>query len=350
LQRDRLRNRLQSETLEPADRHVVDAGFAPAHQAVIVKLPLLVAVCAKPIAEVVAPLVLEADCDAVVVECPKLFYQPVIELFGPLAPQKFDDRLSPGEELGPISPAAVFGVGKRDSLRFAGIPRIFGQPNFLAGRLERKRRQRRPGRHGLRNVTSCRGFPSRGRRMENIMFKWFVKNQLEKFGRKWGYDTGYVREIVDEAGVGALMPMQALKKLGSYRKVPLDAYYGAALTSGKAADCGPCLQLGVSMAESEGVKPQMIRAILEQDYANCSKEALLGAELALATIARDGTGDEARAEILKRWGRAGLVSLAYAILAAQAYPAFKYAIGHGHACVRLRVGGELLTIPHPQYA
>jgi hypothetical protein len=186
--------------------------------------------------------------------------------------------------------------------------------------------------------------------MENSMFKWFVKNQLAKFGRKWNYDTGYVREIVDEAGVGAVMPMQALQKLGSYRKVPLDAYYGAALTSGKAADCGPCLQLGVSMAESEGVKPKTIRAILEQDYAYCSKEALLGAELALATIARDGTGDEARAEILKRWGRAGLVSLAYAILAAQAYPTFKYAIGHGHACVRLRIGGETLPMQHPQYA
>ena len=75
-----------------------------------------------------------------------------------------------------------------------------------------------------------------------------------------------------------------------------------------------------------------------------------GRRVALATIARDGTGDEARAEILKRWGRAGLVSLAYAILAAQAYPGFKNAIGHGHACVRLRIGGEMLAIRHPQYA
>jgi hypothetical protein len=186
--------------------------------------------------------------------------------------------------------------------------------------------------------------------MENIMLKWLVKKQLDKFGRRWGYDTGYVREIVDEAGVGAVMPMQALGKLGSYRKVPLDAYYGAALTSGKAADCGPCLQLGVSMAEAAGVKPEMIRAILEHDYSKCSKAALLGVELALATIARDGSGDEARAEILKRWGRAGLVSLAYAIVGAQAYPTFKYAIGHGHACVRLRVGGETLAMQRPQYA
>ena len=175
------------------------------------------------------------------------------------------------------------------------------------------------------------------------MFKWFVKKQLEKFGSRWAYDTGYVQEIVDEAGVGAVMPMQALQKLGSYRKAPVDAYYGAALTAGKAADCGPCLQLGVRMAERSGVKQQTIRAILERDYENCSKEALLGIELASATIARDGSGEEARAEIQKRWGRAGLVSLAYAMVAAQAYPTFKYAIGHGRACVRLQIGGE--TVP-----
>ena len=57
-----------------------------------------------------------------------------------------------------------------------------------------------------------------------------------------------------------------------------------------------------------------------------------------------------RGEILKRWGRAGLVSLAYAIVGAQAYPTLKYAIGHGHACVRLRVGGETLAMARPQYA
>ena len=59
------------------------------------------------------------------------------------------------------------------------------------------------------------------------MLKSLVKKQLEKFGRKWGYDTGYMREIVDEADVAAVMPMQALQKLGSYRKAPADAYYGA---------------------------------------------------------------------------------------------------------------------------
>jgi hypothetical protein len=83
---------------------------------------------------------------------------------------------------------------------------------------------------------------------EEQMLKWLVKKQLEKFSRRWNCDTEYMHEIVDDAGVGAVMPLQALGKLGSYRHCPADAYYGAALTAGKAADCGPCLQLGVELA------------------------------------------------------------------------------------------------------
>ena len=182
------------------------------------------------------------------------------------------------------------------------------------------------------------------------MFEWLVKRQLAAFGKKWGYDTTYMQEIVDDAGTGAVMPMQALQKLQYRKNVPLDAYYGAALTAAKAGDCGPCLQLGVKMAEAQGLDPAVIRAILESDYAKLSKETLLGVELASATVARDGSGDEARAEILRRWGRAGLVSLAYAIVGAQAYPAFKYAIGYGRACVRVQVGAESVAVAHTQYA
>lgn len=177
------------------------------------------------------------------------------------------------------------------------------------------------------------------------MLKWFATKQLDRFQERWGYDTSYVREILEEAGVPAVAPLQALGKLSAFRRdVPISVYHAAALTAAKAADCGPCLQLGVSMAQEQGVAPELIRAIVQRDFERIPKDALLGVELALGTIARDGTGDEARDEVLRRWGRAGLVSLAYAIVAAQAYPAFKYAVGHGRACVRLRVGNETIAM------
>jgi hypothetical protein len=183
------------------------------------------------------------------------------------------------------------------------------------------------------------------------MLKWIARKQLEAFQRKWNYDTSYMLEILDEAGIGALVPMQGLQKLGKYRGgLPLEAYYGAALTAGKHADCGPCLQLGVSMAEAEGVSPAIIRAVLRRDLGGLSKEALLGVELAESTIARDGTGEDARREIIRRWARKGLVAMAYAIVAAQSYPTFKYAIGAGHACVRVKVGNETVAVREPSLA
>lgn len=174
---------------------------------------------------------------------------------------------------------------------------------------------------------------------------WIAKKRLDAFERRWRYDAGYMKEIVDEAGVGALMPAGALEKVGTYqRDVPVAVYYAAKLTSTRAADCGPCLQLVTSMAESAGVSHSVLRALVMGDRDALSEEIRLGVDLAEATVARDGRGAAARQQILARWGRRALVSLAYAIVAGQAYPTLKYALGHGRACVRVRIGGKDVAV------
>ena len=47
------------------NRVLVDAGDAPAHQAVLVEFPVLIAIGTKPIVAVVVELVGEAYCDPV---------------------------------------------------------------------------------------------------------------------------------------------------------------------------------------------------------------------------------------------------------------------------------------------
>src|SRR5215510_10917269 len=66
-----------------SDLDVVDAGFAPAHQAVLVELPLLVAVGAVPLATCVMPLILKAHRDAIAVERPEILDQAVVEFLRP---------------------------------------------------------------------------------------------------------------------------------------------------------------------------------------------------------------------------------------------------------------------------
>lgn len=177
------------------------------------------------------------------------------------------------------------------------------------------------------------------------MLTWFVKKALADFQKRWNYDTGYARDIVDKAGVGAVMPMNALQKLAGYRcDVPSDVYAVATLVAGKAADCGPCLQLGVSMADAAGVPAETIRAALRDDRDALPEHTRAAYDLAKATIARDGSGDEARDEIVRRYGYRALMSLAYGMVVANAYPTIKYAIGAGHACVRVKVAGEDLAL------
>jgi hypothetical protein len=71
-----------------------DARESQPHQAIVVELPILVAIRAIPVSRIVVSLVGEAHGDAVIRERPQFFDQAVVELFDPLASEKGDDVLS----------------------------------------------------------------------------------------------------------------------------------------------------------------------------------------------------------------------------------------------------------------
>src|SRR5262249_2822962 len=122
-------------TLAFLDREVVYAGDAPAHQAVLIEFPVLVAVAAKPVAAVVMPLVGKAHGDAVLAECPDFLDQALIEFAAPFARQKCFDGGATLENLRTIAPAAVGRVGERDAGRISRVPGVFGHSYFLCGAL-----------------------------------------------------------------------------------------------------------------------------------------------------------------------------------------------------------------------
>jgi hypothetical protein len=171
------------------------------------------------------------------------------------------------------------------------------------------------------------------------VLKYLARRAVAAFERRWNYDASYVREVLDEGGVAAILPLDALTKVGKYRRdIPASVYYAAKVTASVAADCGACAQLTLSMAEAEGVGVETLRALVAGDRTALGEDERLGYDLARATLAHE-PADDVREAVLRRWSRRGLVSLAYALVAAQAYPTFKYALGHGHACTRLRAGG-----------
>ena len=132
--------------LRTLDGKIVDAREPHSHQAVIVELPILVAIRAKAISGVIVPLVSESHGDAISGESPKLLDQAVIQFFRPFARKKGDNLLPSANELRSVPPAGIRGVSQRDFFRITRIPSVFRQTNFLNRRFASEWRQRRTGR------------------------------------------------------------------------------------------------------------------------------------------------------------------------------------------------------------
>ena len=176
------------------------------------------------------------------------------------------------------------------------------------------------------------------------MVKRLLRRTIQSFERKWNYDATYLKEIVDLSPVAALK-FSLATSLGSYRHdVPTAALFAAGITAVRSEDCGPCTQLAIRMAERQGVRPEILRAILKDDVEAMPDEVALAWRFTRATLAHDRAADDYRDVIVERWGPRAVVTLAFAITTARMYPTVKYAMGHGKICSRVVVDGAALAL------
>jgi hypothetical protein len=175
------------------------------------------------------------------------------------------------------------------------------------------------------------------------MLTWLIKRRLAAFGRSFGYDVSYAVELV-EGDEAAGFALARLSKAAAYRAdAPIAAWYAAKIVAAMSEDCGPCVQLAVTMAERAGVADSDLRAIVAGDPARMSVEGSLGYRFARAAIARRADLDGLREEVVKRWGRKALGAIALTIVASRTFPALKYALGHGRSCQSVEVGGATVA-------
>src|SRR5262252_2812017 len=125
-----------------SDWQVIDACDAQTHQPVLIELPVLVAITAKPTATIIVPFVGEANRDSVLTKRPNLLDQAVVELAIPLARKKGFDFCPTLNEFGPIAPATVNRVRDRYPSGFSRVPCIFGHSGLSRGALGGERGQR----------------------------------------------------------------------------------------------------------------------------------------------------------------------------------------------------------------
>src|SRR5215471_15316226 len=103
------------------------------------------------------------------------------------------------------------------------------------------------------------------RERRNVMIRWALHRMIDRFERQWKYDASYMRDLIDASPRAAWLFSRAAA-LGRFRRgIPLEPWFAAGITAVRSEDCGPCTQLGVSMAERAGISPVVLRALLTDD-------------------------------------------------------------------------------------
>jgi hypothetical protein len=170
------------------------------------------------------------------------------------------------------------------------------------------------------------------------LLKWLLRRRIDAFEQEYDYDASHLRFIL-EVSTQAAMKFGRIMALANYHKdVPREASFASALAATLAEDCGPCSQLVVTMAEREGIAPATIKAVLAGDERAMTPDVALAFRFTQATLRHDRGAGALREEILARWGRRALVSMAFGITATRMFPTLKYALGYGKSCSQIRVG------------
>lgn len=176
------------------------------------------------------------------------------------------------------------------------------------------------------------------------MLKSYFRRKIDRMEGAFGYDATYVREILDNS-LPAFLKFVLFQSMASHRDgAPREAWFAAKLAAALTEDCGPCAQLMVDFALRDGVRPDILAALIRRDPSSAGPDAALGFRFGLAVAANAVEAGELAAEAEARYGKRGQISLAMAVAATRVYPTLKRGLGHGAACQRLRVLDETILV------
>jgi hypothetical protein len=103
------------------------------------------------------------------------------------------------------------------------------------------------------------------------VIKWALRRAIDKFEQDYNYDAGYIRDMIDASPRAAWL-FSRVTALGQFRRdLPIDAWCAAGITAVRHGDCGPCTQLGVTMAE-RGAREFPHQCDLQTGGARCSDD------------------------------------------------------------------------------
>ena len=151
------------------------------------------------------------------------------------------------------------------------------------------------------------------------MISRILKKQVAGFGDRYGYDIGYMQDLVDTDRRGAVQLLLA----GAFTRrrfgLPAAPYFAAKITATRHADCGSCLKLAIDMAVEAVVPLAAIRQLLLGTEGEAPPEMELAARYARAVLDNDPSLLEVIEECTRRWAKRGLAGLTAAVTGGAAW-------------------------------
>lgn len=175
------------------------------------------------------------------------------------------------------------------------------------------------------------------------MLKWFLHRYIKKMERHYNYDATYMHEMLDASLSGfrryTKMQMAARNWGGG---APLNAVAAAGIAGALVEDCGPCVQIGSDIAMEQGMKGEVIRALLSGTPTDA--DAQLGFDYGRALLHGSENLDDLRETIEKKWGKEALIAMSLQAMTSRNYPVIKRALGHAKTCQKVRIGNTDVAV------
>ncbi|MEZ5885838.1 MAG: hypothetical protein R3D56_02905 [Paracoccaceae bacterium] len=164
-----------------------------------------------------------------------------------------------------------------------------------------------------------------------MMLKLLAHRLVGRFGRRYRYDTGYMKEMIEEDFAG-FRRFAKLADLSAYGfGLPSGPLFAAKFIATRAAGCGPCVELVIRMAEEAGVSRAALAAIARKGCP-ADPDMRLAADFAEAVVTNGAGLPDLLEAVEARFGRRGRTGLSVAIATAHFYPMVKRGMGHARDC------------------
>ena len=147
----------------------------------------------------------------------------------------------------------------------------------------------------------------------------------------------YLRHILDVSPAAFLRFASIMPFANSRKVLPADVWFVTQIVALQHEDCGPCLQIGVNLAQQSDVDSVLLRATLDGDLDRMPREMIDVYVFTHAVVTASGNEDLLRETLRNRYTDRGLIELAYAIASSKIPPAVKRVLGYAQSCSVIQV-------------